>query len=158
MQRSGASGEGERRGWGWGAAPNEIRVRASPPPAATLGLYTARAANGPAVVCGPYRAARRAEASAQARPATCRGPARACFQPCRARPNCRATGHASGPRAACTSLMVRRTLSLAAMASPLQLFALISPVSRHGCTGAPARPLPTFVYTCNWAQGLFKRI
>ena len=76
-------GAEKRRGWGGGAS-NEIRVRASPPPSSPLGLYTARAANGPTVICGPCRVARRAEASAQARPATCRGPARARFQPCRA--------------------------------------------------------------------------
>ena len=73
-------GEAARVGRVSGAAPNEIRVRASSPPAAALGLYTAWAANGPAVFCWPCHAARRAEA----RPATCRGPARARFQPCQA--------------------------------------------------------------------------
>jgi hypothetical protein len=67
----------------------------------------ARAAPCPSRFHGPCRAARRAEAKAQARPATGLGPARAGpFGPCRARagPQSRASGRAVGPRAACSGL------------------------------------------------------
>jgi hypothetical protein len=77
-----------------------------------VGLYSQRG-NGPRpclqLASGPGRAARRAEATAQARPATCLGPARAHlpYGPCHARagPNFRASGRALGPRAACSGLV-----------------------------------------------------